>query len=52
MLVDIPWNKHLAFDTEPRRAEARELVRAAVQSCRQHPAVFAYSVANEIPPHR
>jgi len=50
VLVDIPWNKHLCFDSEPRRAEAREAVRSAVSACAGHPAVFAYSVANEIPP--
>ena len=50
VLVDIPWDKHLCFDSERRRGEAREAVRRAVRSCAQHPAVFAYSVANEIPP--
>jgi O-antigen biosynthesis protein len=49
LLVDIPWNKHLSFDTEPRRAEAREAVRSAVAACSRHPAVFAFSVGNEIP---
>src|SRR5215831_2295865 len=50
VLVDIPWNKHLCFDTEPRREEAREVVRRAVIACGRHPAVFAFSVANEISP--
>ncbi len=50
LLVDIPWNKHLSFDSAERRAEAREAVRNAVSACSQHPAVFAFSVANEIPP--
>jgi GT2 family glycosyltransferase len=50
VLVDIPWNKHLCFDSEQRRGEAREAVRRAVDACAQHPAVFGYSVANEIPP--
>jgi glycosyltransferase involved in cell wall biosynthesis len=50
VLVDIPWDKHLCFDSEQRRGEAHEAVRKAVRSCVQHPAVFAYSVANEIPP--
>ena len=30
--------------------EACAAVRAAVQSCARHPAVFAYSVVNELPP--
>src|SRR4051812_5850277 len=30
VLVDIPWNKHLSFDSPTRRAEAREAVRNAV----------------------
>jgi GT2 family glycosyltransferase len=50
-LIDIPWNKHLCFvDSEPRREEARRAVRQAVADCARHPAVFAFSVANEIPP--
>ncbi len=49
VLVDIPWNKHLCFDSEPRREEARDAVRQAVRACAGHPALFAYSVANEIP---
>jgi len=50
VLVDIPWNKHLSFDSAERRHEAREAVRNAVAACSQHPAMFAFSVANEIPP--
>jgi glycosyltransferase involved in cell wall biosynthesis len=50
VLVDIPWNKHLCFDSEARREEAREAVRRAVYTCGRHPAIFAFSVANEIPP--
>jgi glycosyltransferase involved in cell wall biosynthesis len=51
VLVDIPWNKHLCFlDAEPRKTDALQAVRQAVQSCAGHPAVFAYSVANEIAP--
>jgi O-antigen biosynthesis protein len=51
LLVDVPWDKHLCFlDSEPHRMAAREAVRRAVQSCARHPAVFAFSLANEIPP--
>ena len=50
MLVDIPWNQHVCFlDSAESRAHAREAVRRGVSSCARHPAVFAYSVANEIP---
>src|SRR6516162_6787196 len=49
VLVDIPWNKHLSFDSQERRAEAREAVRNAVSACSRHPAVFAFSIANEVP---
>ena len=50
-LVDIPWNKHLCFldSAKLSKAEAREAVRQAVKGCAGHSAVFAYSVANEIP---
>ena len=50
-LVDIPWNKQVCFlDSPQQRAEARDTVRRAVLACARHPAVFAFSVANEIPP--
>ena len=50
VLVDIPWHTHTCFlDREDRKAAAREAVRRAVYSCARHPAVLAYSVANEIP---
>jgi len=49
VLVDIPWNRHLSFDSAARQNEAREAVRNAVAACGKHPAVFAFSIANEIP---
>lgn len=50
LLVDIPWNKHLCFlDSDVRREEARQAVRQAVAQCAKHPAVFAFSLVNEIP---
>lgn len=50
VFVDIPWNKHLCFlDSLQARRTAREAVRRAVASCARHPAIFAFSIANEIP---
>jgi GT2 family glycosyltransferase len=50
VMVDIPWNQHLCFlDSEAGRQAARQAVYLAVQACGRHPAVFAFSVANEIP---
>ncbi len=44
-------SKHLCFlDSAALRREACEAVRTAVKACARHPAVFAYSVVNEIPP--
>lgn len=49
VLVDIPWAKHLCFlDSPALQAEARQRVRDAVSRCKGHPAVFAFSVVNEI----
>jgi O-antigen biosynthesis protein len=49
VFVDIPWPKHLCFlDSERREEEAREMVRQAVRACGGHPAVFAFSLVNEI----
>jgi GT2 family glycosyltransferase len=51
VLIDIPWSKHVCFlDNPAHRDEAIEAVRRAVYACARHPAVFAFSVANEIPP--
>ena len=51
LLVDIPWNKHLCFlDSEKTRSEARVAVAKAAGACGSHPAVFALSLVNEIPP--
>jgi O-antigen biosynthesis protein len=51
VLVDVPWNKHLCFlDSPALQDQARQAVREAVQRCARHPAVFAYSVVNEISP--
>lgn len=51
LLVDVPWNKHLCFlDYSWTQVEAREAVLRAAQACAMHPAVFAISVVNEIPP--
>jgi len=50
VLIDIPWPKHLCFlDSAASRAEARAAVGKAVATCKGYPAVFAYSVVNEIP---
>ena len=50
VFVDIPWNKHVCFlDSREARDRAREAVKRAVFACAGHPAIFAYSVVNEIP---
>jgi O-antigen biosynthesis protein len=49
IFIDIPWPKHLCFrESYEVWEEAREAVRHAVRNCKGHPAVFAYSVVNEI----
>ena len=51
VMVGIPWEQHVAFLDEPRRARAIEArVRTAVERCAGHPAVLCYAVGNEIPP--
>jgi GT2 family glycosyltransferase len=50
LLIDIPWAKHVCFlDSEELKAAARQAVHRAVAACKQHAAVFAFSVVNEIP---
>ena len=49
VLVDVPWPKHLCFmDSKQAQDDARRTVREAVLATKGHPAVFAYSVVNEI----
>jgi glycosyltransferase involved in cell wall biosynthesis len=50
VFVDVPWPKHLCFLDDPqRREDAKRTVGDAVSKCGRHPAVFAFSVVNEIP---
>lgn len=51
VLVGLPWTEHVCFLDEPEvMQDIRKQVMASVESCRQHPAVFAYLIGNEIPP--
>lgn len=51
VFVDILWNKERCFlDSDTAKEAARKIVREAVNACLGHPAVFAYSLVNEIPP--
>ncbi|MFM7553807.1 MAG: glycosyl transferase, partial [Verrucomicrobiota bacterium] len=50
LLVDVPWNRQQCFlDAADTRRALVESVRQAARRCAGHPAVFALSVANEIP---
>src|SRR6185369_13283378 len=45
------WGKNLCFlDADKSRLLARDAVRQVAMACAGHPAVFAISVVNEIPP--
>lgn len=51
VLADVPWNQHSCFlNREPARREARHAIQSAARHLAGHPALFAISVANEIPP--
>jgi GT2 family glycosyltransferase len=47
LLMDVPW---FSPHSNINPAQAREAVRRAVTQCAAHPAVFAFSVVNEITP--
>jgi GT2 family glycosyltransferase len=51
VFIDIPWEKHRCFleDWEAMQ-RARQRVRETARELGNHPAVFAISVVNEIPP--
>src|SRR5262249_33151372 len=51
VLIDVPWSKHRCFlESKNEQEGARRAVREAARVGRNHPAVLALSVANEIPP--
>lgn len=51
LLIDVPWNQTVCFlDRPEEKRKSLDAARAAAIACGQHPAVFAISVANEIPP--
>jgi glycosyltransferase involved in cell wall biosynthesis len=51
IFLDVSWPKNLAFVGDPEVTEqARAAVRECARECGNHPAVFAISVVNEIPP--
>lgn len=50
VMIDVPWQKHRCFFEDwTAQADARRKVRTAARDLGDHPAVFAVSVANEIP---
>jgi GT2 family glycosyltransferase len=50
VFVDVPWEKHRCFFEDwPAQQLARKVVAEAAQQLGGHPALFAISVANEIP---
>ncbi|MCG3147250.1 MAG: hypothetical protein PCFJNLEI_00689 [Verrucomicrobiae bacterium] len=51
VLVDYYWPKHTCFlDDDESKAFARNATRQAAEALKDHPAVFAITLANEIPP--
>jgi O-antigen biosynthesis protein len=51
LLIDVPWNQQHCFlaSTEARQ-QVLETIGQAARTVANHPAVFALSVANELPP--
>src|SRR5213596_668506 len=49
VMVGLNWGEHMSFTDKPGKAkEIAERMRRWVRSCAGHPAVFCYSVGNEI----
>jgi GT2 family glycosyltransferase len=50
VMVGLPWEQHIAFLDEPGLADdIVRRVRADVRACAGHPAIFSFTVGNEIP---
>jgi glycosyltransferase involved in cell wall biosynthesis len=51
VITGIPWAQHISFlDSSRTRTEIRNTIARSVRATREHPAVLAYLVGNEIPP--
>ena len=51
VITGIPWAQHISFlDSSRTRAEIRNTIADSVRASKQHPAVLAHLVGNEIPP--
>ena len=51
LLVDVPWGKDFPFlDSPELQKQGEEAIRNAATECAGHPALFALSIVNEIPP--
>jgi len=50
VMVGLPWEQHVTFlDDRQTRRRIERSVRDAVRGCQGHPAIFAYTIGNEIP---
>ena len=50
VMVGLPWEQHIAFLDDARRAnDIVARVRAGVRQCAGHPALLCYAVGNEVP---
>lgn len=50
VMVGLPWEQHITFLDDPKRACAIEQrIRNGVRDCAEHPAVLCYTIGNEIP---
>jgi O-antigen biosynthesis protein len=51
VITGIPWAQHISFlDSSRTRAEIRNTIARTVRASREHPAMLAHLVGNEIPP--
>src|SRR5437879_12314718 len=50
VMVGLPWEQHVTFLDDPKRAlDIERRIRAGVRACAGHPAVLCYAIGNEIP---
>ncbi|MBI3802222.1 MAG: glycosyltransferase [Nitrospirae bacterium] len=50
VMIGLPWEQHVTFLDDPRRAaDIENRLRAGVAACAGHPALLCYSIGNEIP---
>ena len=50
IMVGLPWEHHITFlDSNKQKKQIIQRIKQYVEDCKKHPAIFCYTIGNEIP---